>query len=587
MKLHEIFISGYRGFKEFKITPENLQGLTVIAGQNGTGKSTILEIVAYLLNSHDIGQIRDINFFQGITDRKKAVWRVKVSFEEAEIDYIVKIIREEHPFYNQNKDRIKKVLIKDLKKVKDQYHFELELVLDKTYFQRDELFELLTPKFNGKKLKDFPRWFRTLQEKQIIFAQYIKPFENVGELSSTYFSSRYYDPEFLKSNTINIDLRNRNVRSNINVSTFLNRLATEDVFKGFDGKFELLDETLERINKVINPLIITYDLDDAKKGHLLLGMLNKKTNKSYLFQFASSGERQVIGMVSLLLSWETQPFKPIILIDEPEIHLHPEYVVRLADFFSSLFKSAENHTCIITTHSPEFIAENTDNVYQISSDSKSIYRVKGLSQRKKLLTSLGKQFDLAYLTPKIIFVEGEEDTKTHIADFDIYQKLIDPIKEKKVFIPASSKEEAKRAKVFADFFFDQISSISKSLKIYVLVDKDNQISGKSGVVFTTPFKCIENAFLMESRAFRSAYNKITGKRLAQKEFKELLNQSISQFGGTVYTTHGKKAFNVLVGKLGAFPGLSSRSMQEKILEEFNINNLPKRAKDFFIKLQKI
>lgn len=295
MRLDRVFITGYRGFNDFEIKSSNLTNLTIIAGQNGTGKSTILEVVTFLLNSHDRNQIIDPNIVQGITE-EEMIWEVTVSLSEGEIDYLVLSITEKNPYWVKNKAQISRTIKEDLLRENGEYGFSLRVVVKRSDLKND-WFNTVTPEFirgDGNK-GDIPKWLQFIQENQIYLVDFIKPFEGIGDTVSTAFASGGFDPELGKFTNTNVDLRNRGTRTTINVGMLLNKLAINDiwqVFKEREGEFKGLLEKLNVVNEIIQPLQLNFDPLLAENGYLRFKMENTKTGKSYPLQFSSSGENK-------------------------------------------------------------------------------------------------------------------------------------------------------------------------------------------------------------------------------------------------------------------------------------------------------
>ena len=589
MRLKKLTISGYRGFSSFVIGEKELNDLTIIAGQNGTGKSTILEIISYLLNSHDYSQLIDPDIFQGIT-ADESLWEVRVALKPSEIDFIVLIIGEMSQYYGQRSKTIRQKIRDSLVPEGNEYCFTLRLKLVKTPdpYYRPEV------EFIGSNTTntEIPPWIVALQEKQILFCQYIKPLENLGEIVSTYFSSRYYDPELLKLNNTTLNLKNRNIRSNVNLNQYLKSLALGDVygvFKKNNGKFTQLDSSLELINRVINPIVLKYNEKNASNGYLAIEVHNKKTRKSYPLSLASSGEKQVIGLASLILSWNQSPFKPIILMDEPDVHLHPNYVDRLGKFVSSIFGPVDKFTCIIATHSPELISETANHVYQISPDSKHLIKVDNFKERNALLGSLGKRPELSYLAPKIVFVEGSQSKKKDISDCEVYQSLIDNNQNNIIFIPMNGKSTAMVAQGFNEYFVKIIASKGKRLKIYTLVDGDNQKGKSKPYTYKTPFKHLENVFILDALALSKAVSQLLQVTFTRADAQQIIKTELTRQGKTVLKADGKRAFGEIHRQLlTRFQGsnLDRKDLQYAILNNLAITRLPKTVQKFISSIKR-
>lgn len=588
MKLLKIEISGYRGFENFSINSDNLSGLTIIAGQNGSGKSTIMEVVSYLLNGTDISQLNDPNVIRGFT-KSEALWKIDIKLYEEEIDHFIGFVRDGDSIYFNSKELLKNKIIGDLKKVSDGYEFSLKYDINKPEYGNPSS----SQKYKGSTEEwcEVPDWIDYLREKQLFFSIYVKPFENVGETMSAYFGIQNIDPDLSKINNTNIDLRNRNQRSNTNIGMLLKSIALGDVYNSFvknSGVFKDLEEALGEINGVINPLEITYDKDDASKGHLLITLKNLKNDKTYPIQFASSGEKQVIGYVALLIYWKKQHFKPILLLDEPELHLHSIYIQRLARLIKEKIQNESKATCIIATHSEQFISENSDNIYQISPSSKKIDKITNIKDREGLLGSLGKKFDLAYLIEKIVFVEGKNIKKNALSDVEIYQKLIDQSRESIVFIPAAGKVETQMAADFMRLFFDKIALSRKSLKIKVIVDRDYDPITRRKNIFPTPYKTIENIFLLDRKAISDTVFEITNKKISLKEMNIIIRSVKTKLREkNLFKIDGKKAIHELIQELFKrdYKFSSNKLFLQKLLSNIYVDRLPTRVRKYFEKIK--
>lgn len=136
----------------------------------------------------------------------------------------------------------------------------------------------------------------------------------------------------------------------------------------------------------------------------------------------SSGEKQIVFRGSFLLKNKESSKGAIILIDEPEISLHPIWQLKVLSFFKKLFTSNEGiqtSQLIIATHSP-FIIHNANRsedkviVLQKNNEGKII-----VSQEPKFYSwssekIIQEAFNVSQVLNSektIIFTEGETDEK--------------------------------------------------------------------------------------------------------------------------------------------------------------------------------
>ena len=121
MRVEEIKITGFRGFENFEVKASELTGFIVLAGQNGTGKSTILEVANFLLNSVDINQI-DTTVVSGITGAE-AVWRASVSLSDDDLGHLAEILVEKSPNAFTSRETVLQTIQNDLQKKNGRYFF--------------------------------------------------------------------------------------------------------------------------------------------------------------------------------------------------------------------------------------------------------------------------------------------------------------------------------------------------------------------------------------------------------------------------------------------------------------------------------
>ena len=119
------------------------------------------------------------------------------------------------------------------------------------------------------------------------------------------------------------------------------------------------------------------------------------------------------GVQHLLdLSFDLMKKTPIILIEEPERHLHPEKIRHVSD---SLLSYCLEHDVqmFVTTHSPTFLNSKTLNdiwVTRKTDDGTSCQRVKSSEDLIIASTELGVRVNDVCLSEAILFVEGPADT---------------------------------------------------------------------------------------------------------------------------------------------------------------------------------
>lgn len=119
---------------------------------------------------------------------------------------------------------------------------------------------------------------------------------------------------------------------------------------------------IKRFEKAFN-----YIMDDlkfekvlTKNGHKQV--IFKRNNKTISIDDLSSGEKQIIIRGGYLLRYQKSIQGNIILIDEPELSLHPEWQKKILQFYKNLFideDGKQTSQIFVATHSPFIIHNDT------------------------------------------------------------------------------------------------------------------------------------------------------------------------------------------------------------------------------------
>lgn len=181
-----------------------------------------------------------------------------------------------------------------------------------------------------------------------------------------------------------------------------------------DHNIEQLTEILKDLGyewrlESINPLRNQYDIRLSKQG------------TSFLVGAASSGERELLTYLFAIFGLNVRD--ALVVVDEPELHLHPKWQRTLLNLFARLSKSTGNQF-LVATHSPTFISpESIQYVSRVSSvqQRSKIQRLdsKSLPEAKHLLSIVNSQNnERLFFADAVVLVEG-------ISDRIIFQRLLE------------------------------------------------------------------------------------------------------------------------------------------------------------------
>lgn len=138
----------------------------------------------------------------------------------------------------------------------------------------------------------------------------------------------------------------------------------KDYKKGdvFDRK---LNENIIKFQKKIEDIINGNIKFDASLGEFIF----EQNDKTFSSRNIATGIKS-LGILQMLLENRKLPEDSYLIIDEPEVHLHPEWQIKLAEIIVLLAKEL-NITLYINTHSPQFIEaiEVYSEFYEIGKDT--------------------------------------------------------------------------------------------------------------------------------------------------------------------------------------------------------------------------
>ena len=327
------------GLEEAEI---ELNGFTVLAGENCSGKSTILKSIYTLiepgvnLNSKIMEEINSITSF--------------LSF------FSVDKVNEQT---NKNKELSREEIIEILKKNKK--HF-LGIQSNQTST------ELIIDYLEGKKTeKDFHKPFVKRAISTEFNNQCIKQGAKDCEMSLE--SNGYETKIVIGQNDLELNVNNKFDYKDI---VYIDSpYVIEDYNRIFKKKYDKdhREKLADRLNSDVD-LNIFETMVNSEIVKQLDSIIDKaftvqltKTNESILFSTGDAKELKPINiatgmkiMLIIKMTIDKGILSPgsVLLIDEPEIHLHPKWQLILAELLITMQKKL-GITVVMSTHSPQFL----------------------------------------------------------------------------------------------------------------------------------------------------------------------------------------------------------------------------------------
>jgi predicted ATPase len=136
----------------------------------------------------------------------------------------------------------------------------------------------------------------------------------------------------------------------------------EDARKLEDDRKRLF-EPLTRFEEIVDSFLNQKNISINDNGKLIVTSI--ATNQELQLQFLSSGEKQILILLTQALLWEDKPV--IYVADEPELSLHVLWQEKL---LSSLVELSKNIQIIVATHSPDIVGPYINKVIDLGENQK-------------------------------------------------------------------------------------------------------------------------------------------------------------------------------------------------------------------------
>lgn len=260
------------------------------------------------------------------------------------------------------------------------------------------------------------------------------------------------------------------------------RTESEDVIINQRRKI-LSNERMNRFKKSFDFMFddLKYKSIENVEGHKEIFFERGKDKIS--IDNLSSGEKQIIYRGGFLLKDQKALEEPIVLIDEPEISLHPEWQKKILNFYKKIFKNSENvqtSQIFVVTHSP-FIIHNefreNDKVIVLYrnkegdievSDKPEYYSCQSLE-----VVRAAFNFDMLSTENDTVYLEGRTDEMYFNKTLEVYEIKTD-VKFKWIGHVNEKGEEVFTGKTSLQHAFNFTLNNNFKKKQIFLFDNDNE-----------------------------------------------------------------------------------------------------------------
>ncbi|MBY7805170.1 retron Ec78 anti-phage system effector ATPase PtuA [Vibrio fluvialis] len=399
LRLASLKLMGYRGFESLDIPFSQKSNVTVLVGNNGSGKSSVLDAIQKSLThfvsrlstrSYNGDQLDEFDISNGATFAT-----VIPEFKVAETSFSFELSQSRPMIEPRKKSKFTELNeIGNLYRLANTEKKELSLPLlasytveranDVTTKDIEESDEILSShtwdksKAYSKSLtgkadfKLFFRWFKEQVESENDESSDIKVIKaqiesKESEINSSLMKSILSNPETVETGEILI----KQYKDQIN-----------ELQEQLNEKSNVGNKSLDSVRNAIYKFLPGFS--DLKLKRAPLDMVVKKDGQEFSVLQLSQGEKSVLALIAdiarrltMLNPSLANPLEGsgLVLIDEVDLHLHPSWQQKIMQRLESTFPNLQ---FIVTTHSPQVCHTlDSDNIWLLK-DGKKFNAPKGV-----------------------------------------------------------------------------------------------------------------------------------------------------------------------------------------------------------------
>lgn len=458
MKVKCIKIKNVRSFKEETIFSPR-EDYNVLIGSNGSGKSNLMDVIYvtlrhYFLHPYQQDRRRNENglnvqlnlLYDPCGKIERVLPKFAGSTDPSDIRITLKVTKADIVNLQQifaNKDQLKSLM--------GTYSYNNTLpkdYLDREYRELHEgqVFEYQVLDYKLQQVENADATF---------YREYLNVIEGIfyaaKELNIELIPLMLYISPFRTANrdTLEVSLsstgyhieRGEITKSTSRTTSSLIKLASlyfaekhrdfENSPEGYVRKWAA-DEEVRIVTEALAKIGYSWDIKVIDRNTNTYVVQLKKDGRDFLLNEASSGEVELINFILGLITLNLQG--GIIIIDEPELHLHPQWLSILRDFFM-MFSQEGGNQMMVVTHSPTFINTDTypyiSRVFKGNDGASKIHQVVVQNQEEtkdRLHFINATNNEKVFFSDFVLMVEGDTDEL-------VFKSILGDIKKETKFKP--------------------------------------------------------------------------------------------------------------------------------------------------------
>ena len=425
MPLTHIRIENYKSIKRCDL---DLNNLNALIGANGTGKTNILDAVSYfysnLTEQHIDNAVFDLN------NKFSNQVRITLTFDLTDFVKISKTHTDDLSFLFGDESE------------NDRYKSYYKTIISLASTQKNNKFSIKMVQTKGKGIE----WSEKYENRFIIKSLFPCFYVNTRDLDINEWSQVWSVlGELGKVSNEQRKTIQGNIRNIVDSDTEIAKKI-----KGIQGVFESSDVSVRQATSKEFATTLSKLYFDGQT-------IYQKGRKLKYFSTGTNSVKYIELLLRAINEIAKNKLKePIVMFDEPETSLHPNYIDELAECYLNLDHKLR---IIISTHSSRLIknimAESDNlNLHRVSIHEKHSVVVKMKKYTQYSPESKYRVLDdhiNSYFSKGILFVEGETELELfsnpflhvlfpHLKKFDIYKAMTEkPILN--IMLPSQNKAE--------------------------------------------------------------------------------------------------------------------------------------------------
>lgn len=446
MKVNSLQIKNVKSFREEELISFN-DDFNILIGPNGGGKSNLLDTTTILINQFFLQPAITQTTNNGLRLRKQSAFSnvdqllEKYIGEDEESKIVIELKISPEDIQNiesliEHKEELRDALspFSQLNGIQRRLNFIDNWSLDEISEGQTVEYEIQNNNAPNSTQQPDRMFLEYLQHLDafIILAQdideidlqpsyfYFSPYRGGVEENKevTLHSDNYYQ---LLHNYLGSTSREQTSAIELAIFKLAEMRREYEYEEGPNDRF-FEEKEVQMINQYFEKLGYEWNLEGVNPNENRYEMFLEREGKQFRMDQLSSGETEILNFLLGILSTDIR--NGIIVIDEPELHLHPRWQSVLLELFSDLEELTGNQF-IFTTHSPGFITDETitkvKRVHKDDSDSSKTTTVDEdeLSDPDDLVHIINSHNnEKMFFADYVVLVEG-------ISDRLIFQKMID------------------------------------------------------------------------------------------------------------------------------------------------------------------